>query len=269
MVDFIISGIVDEVSSILDEQLMVLNKHKFSHIEIRNINGLNVTKLSDQNLRILSRKLEFDEVDVTGINSKIGQVSINDKFDIQLEQFKRVVEVANILSTVRVRISSWLIPENEDYSNYHNKVVDQLGVLSEYAKKQSVKCFVENEKLHYMDNSNRVVGINRELENIKFVFNPTNTNLSLETPYDFYVNTSSLIDYFYISDVIPKGYDVADIIKILSAHKQNNNQTVLTIHPSLFTANNGDFSYKEGGVNFDNTITKLKLILQEQGFSYI
>lgn len=267
MVDYIISGIVDEVSPILDEQLMVLNKQKFSHMEIRNIQGFNVTCLSDQDLRILSRKLEFDEVLVTGVYSNIGRVSINDNFDTQLEEFKRVVEVANILSTTRIRISSWFIHENEDYSNYHNKVIEQLGYLSEYAKKQEVYCFLENEKSTYMDTSEKVLAINKDLKDyIKFAFNPANT---IENSYDFYININNLIDYFYIKDVMTAGADIEDLVRMLVSHKENHNQTVLTVQPSLFIANKGYFSYKEGEINFDNTITKLKSVLHEQGFSYI
>lgn len=279
MVDFIISALTDEYSTMLDEQLMTLKKHNFSHIEIRNIDGKDILELSDENLRIVSRKLEFDEVDVTGICSKIGRVSINEKFDIQLEEFKRVVEVANILSTTRVRISSWFIPENEDYSNYHNKVIEQLSILSEYAIKQKVNCFVENEKLSYMNTSKRVQAINKELKDyIKFVFNPANTLLTNETPYNFYLNVNKLIDYFYIKDVTTEGVivpcceGICDINKMLLDHK-NNNQTVLVLQPGLFISNdskdNHKYHYENNIVAFDVAMNNLKSTLEKEGFSYI
>lgn len=280
MVDFIVSAFADESSSMLDEQLMALNKHKFSHIELRTIDNKDICTLSNEEIRIVSRKLEFDEVDVTAICSQIGRVDINDNFDTQLEQFKRTVEIANILSTTRVRISSFFIPENEDYSNYHNKVIDQLGVLSEYAKSQGVFAFLENENGSYADTSARICCIQKELKNyLKFLFNPANTVGVGESCYDFYLNICDFIDYFYIKDalddgrIVPVGAGVCDIANFLSHYHKNYSEkssVVLTLQSGLYIANDGlDYHYENTVVAFDTAMNALKSTLAKEGFSYI
>lgn len=280
MVDFIVSAFADESSSMLDEQLMALNKHKFSHIELRNIDNKDISTLSNEEIRIVSRKLEFDEVDVTAICSQIGRVNINDNFETQLEQFKRTVEIANILSTTRVRISSFFIPENDDYSHYHNKVIDQLGVLAEYAKSQGIFTFLENENGSYADTSSRICSIHKDLKGyLKFLFNPANTIGVGEKCYDFYLKVSDFIDYFYIKDalndstIVPVGDGVCDIDKILSHYNKNYSEkssVVLTLQPGLYIANDGlDYHYENKIVAFDTAMNALKSTLMKEGFSYI
>lgn len=284
MVDFILSAFTDEASPMLDEQIMSSNKHKFSHIELRTIDGKNITELTDDELRVLSRKLEFDEIDVSAICSPIGRVSIDDDFAIQFEKFKRTVEVANILSTTRIRISSFFIPTTQDgsynYENYHNKVIDQLGTLGEYSKKQGVFCFIENEHRSYADTSTRILSVHKELKDyVKFLFNPANTVLSGENCYDFYSNISSIIDYFYIKDalingdIVPTGAGVCDIAKILAHyHKTYSDKlpTVLTLQPGLFIANDRlDYHYENSIVAFDVAMNALKSTLEKEGFFYI
>lgn len=280
MVNFIVSAFTDESSSMLDEQLMALNKHKVSHIELRTIDNKDVTTLSNEEIRIVSRKLEFDEVDVSAVCSQIGRVNINDNFDWQLEQFKRTVEIANILSTTRIRISGFFIPEHEDYSNFHNKVIDQLGVLAEYAKSQGVYAFLENENGSYANTSERICCIHKELKDyLKFLFNPANTVGLGEDCYDFYLNVSHFIDYFYMKDalndktIVPVGNGVCNIDKILS-HFHNNysdkSSVVLTLQPGLYIANDGlDYHYENKIVAFDTAMNALKSTLLKEGFSYI
>lgn len=280
MVGFILSAFTDELSPMLDEQIMVLKKHKFSHIELRTINNKNITELSNEEVRIVSRKLEFDEVDVSSICSQIGRVSVNDNFDWQLEQFKRTVEIANIMSTTRIRISSFFIPQEEDYAKYQGEIVHRLGVLSEYATKQGVSAFLENEQGTYADSSARIYSIHRELrDNIKFIFNPANTISTGEDCYKFYLNISNLIDYFYIKDaradgtIVPVGDGVCDIVKILSHYRKNymrKTPVVLTLQPGLFIANDGlEYHYENSSVAFDIAMTTLKSKLEKEGLPYI
>lgn len=280
MVDFIISAFTDELSPMLDEQLMTLKKYNTSHIELRNIDRKDISTLSNEEIRILSRKLEFDEVDVSAICSQVGRVGINDNFDNQLEIFKRTVEIANIIATTRVRISSFFIPLDEDYSNYHNKVIDHLGVLCEYAKSQGINTFVENEKFSYCDISNRMNLVKKELkEYVKFVFNPANSVLSGETPFECYSKVSEFIDYFYLKDalsdgsIVPIGEGICEIDKILNHYKttyKNKSDVVLTLQSGLYIANDGvKYHYENENVAFDIAMKSLKSTLEKEGFLYI
>lgn len=278
MVDFIISAFTDEFSPMLEEQIMSLKKHNFSHIELRSINGRDISSFNENEIRIISRKLEFDEVDVSGIGSPIGRVSINDDFNLQLEQFKKTVEIANILSTTQIRISSFFIPDNHNYEDYHNEVVERLGILAEYSKKQNVFCCLENEKGSYADTSNRIISINKDLNGyLKFIFNPANTVLVCEDCFEFYLEICNLIDYFYIKDaltdatLVPIGNGVCDIAKILSHYHNNISKTsvMLTLQPGLFISNDDvEYHYKNETIAFDTAIDALKSTLKKEGFSY-
>lgn len=279
MFDFVVSAFTDECSSMLDEQLMSLNKHKTSHIELRNIDGKDIVDLSNEEVRIVSRKLEFDEVDVSAICSPIGRVMIDESFEWQLERFKRSVEIANILSTTRVRVSSFFIPQNCDYSNYHNQVIEKLGVLCEYAKSQGVSVLLENEQGSYADNSARILAVKRELkELVKFVFNPANTVTVEESCFEFYSNIFELVECFYIKDalqdgtLVPIGEGVCEIGRILTHYKHNTNKSsvVLTLQPGLYIANDGaKYHYENTVVAFDTAMNALKSTLEKEGFSYI
>ena len=102
-----LSGFADEINPLMDVQLRVLNDLGIRFIELRGVDGNNITSLTLEETETLKKKLEANGVQVSAIGSPLGKISIHDEFEPHLALFDHVVKQAAILGTKYIRMFSF------------------------------------------------------------------------------------------------------------------------------------------------------------------
>ena len=130
----VISGFADEYSPSFSEQLSALDRLGVSHIELRGIDGINVSDLTGGKLREVKEGLSSAGIAVSSIGSPIGKIDIKDDFPRHMDKLKRTLEIQKELSAPYIRIFSFYLPKGADPAEYRNEVMDRLCAMVEEAK---------------------------------------------------------------------------------------------------------------------------------------
>ena len=254
----IFSAFSDEYDSCFEEQLLGVTSLGINHIEIRGVDGKNVSTLSDYELSEVKKKLDFYGVSVSAIGSPIGKVKLDSDLDAHLDMSRRVFDIANELGTSRVRMFSFYAPEGEGIIAHKSEVMHELSRLVEAAKKSGVTLCHENEALIYGDVPHRCREILDAFKgDIKCVYDMGNFALDGINPYpDAYRLLRDDIEYFHIKDalsagaIVPPGKGEAHIADILKEHCEYASEDFfisLEPHLQLFSGLN-----QLAGRKFDN-----------------
>lgn len=240
----ILSAFADEHSESFEKQLQFLNESSIEYIEIRGVDGKNISDLSPAEVKACAEALKSSGIKAASIGSPLGKVSIDGNLDEHFEKAKRVFETAASLSCGLCRVFSFYIPEGKDPEAFSGKVTEGLAKMIELAENCGVTLCHENEHGIYGESPKRI----RELLNtfggkLKCVFDMGNFVLDGHKPYpDAYTLLRDDIKYFHIKDalsegaIVPAGCGNACIKEILDAHMAYSaNDFVVSLEPHLQT----------------------------------
>ena len=149
--NYILSAFADEASASFPEQLEALREAGIDRIEIRGVDGTNVSALTDEKAREVRRMLDGAGVGISAIGSPFGKIVVNEGFAEHLEALKRSMEQAKILGANTFRMFSFYPPKGEDIAAYRQQVIDQLGAMLDAADAQDIVLAHENENGIYGD----------------------------------------------------------------------------------------------------------------------
>lgn len=222
----------DEYSSNLNEQIEVLKKYNIKYIELRNVDGKNISELTEEEALKSFEKLKKAGIGVWSLGSPLGKVDIDCDFNEYLKKVDYVCKLANIFQTQRIRVFSF-------FNAYQKaeKVFDYLRRMTDIAKKYNVVLCHENEKEIFGDTAERVSEIYKNVPNLKLVFDPANF---IQCNQDVSQALDALFDkicYFHVKDIVqgsgeyvPAGFGSGAFNKILGSITQD---TVMTLEPHL------------------------------------
>ncbi len=228
MVNLKLSAFADEYADRLEDQLSAVRHFNFGHIELRHVDGKNVSVLTEKEVREVKAKLDFFGVGVSAIGSPLGKITLDGDMEAHLETAKRVFETANMVDTKYVRMFSFYAPKGEEITAHKGEVFAALEKLVLLAREHGVTLCHENEAKIYGDTPARC----RELLDhfggeLKCVFDMGNFVLEGVDPYPAaYDLLKDDIAYFHIKDalsagaIVPPGKGEAKIREILSAHRE-------------------------------------------------
>lgn len=227
MADVKLSAFADEYASSLDGQIQGLGSLGIKYIEVRNLDGKNISKMSSDEVKLAKQKFDAAGISVSAIGSPLGKIRLDGDLCEHMEKAKRVFETASILGARYVRMFSFYAPEEKNIIDMKGEVIDALGEMLQIAKQHGVVLCHENEAKIYGDTPERC----RELLDIfggelKCVFDMGNFVLEGVRPYEAYELLREYIAYFHIKDalaagaVVPPGCGEADIKRILDAHRE-------------------------------------------------
>ena len=276
----ILSAFADEYSADFTEQLEGMRSFGIDYVEMRGVDGKNVSTLTKDEVKEARRKLAFYGMGVSAIGSPIGKVQLDGDLDAHLEMSKCVFETANELGAKYVRMFSFYAPEGESILAYKDKAFSELGKLADLAKSHGVVLCHENEAKIYGDVPARC----REIYDffggeIKTVFDMGNYVLEGVKPYtEGYGLLRDTIAYFHIKDalsacaIVPPGCGEADIKEILASHqKYSDKDFFVSIEPhlQLFSGLNAlvgrkfdnPYKYHDAKEAFTDAVNKLKELL--------
>ncbi len=237
MASFRLSAFADEYSPELKEQLSGLLEFGIDKIELRGVDGKNVSELTAAEAKEVRRMLDGAGITLSAVGSPLGKVDIGGDIHAHLELTRRVVETANILGCDRVRGFSFYKTEGK-----RAEVIEAVGKMTDICCEAGVLFCHENEKNIYGDTTERCLDLKETFgERIGVVFDPANFIQCGVTPYpDAASLLLSHIDYLHIKDadadgtVVPAGEGVGCIEKLLcDVDAMFDGEIILTLEPHL------------------------------------
>ena len=244
MAKLILSAFADEYSSDFTKQLQALNRFGIKYLELRGVDGKNISTLSKGEVAIVKEKLGDYGIKVSSIGSPLGKIKLSDDLKSHLETAKRVFETATYLGTNNVRIFSFYPVDNQNEKDFELQAIDGVSLLLKESEKFGVTLCHENEANIYGESPKNCKKLLDYFNGkLKCVFDMGNFVLDGFTPYpDAYQTLKDYVEYFHVKDalhqgaVVPAGKGDAKIKEILFDYKQNSKKdTFITLEPHLQT----------------------------------
>ena len=234
-----IYAFADEASPNIDEQITALKRNGLDGLEIRNVDGVNVSDITLEKAKEVKTKLDANGLITWSIGSPIGKIDIEkDDFKAHLEKLKHTLEIADILESKNIRMFSFYMPEGKDASDYKNEVIDRLGQMCEIAKTHNVFLCHENEKGIYGDIPERCLEIHKAIPKLKGIFDPANFVQSNSDTLEAWDMLKDYIYYMHIKDakidgtVVPAGMGDGNVEKVVKNFIEKGGNS-FTIEPHL------------------------------------
>ena len=152
---FVLSAFADEICGDLSGQMDALERHGIRFVELRGVDGGNISEISPEEAAQIRRRMEALGFAVSAVGSPVGKTYIDEDFAPAIEQFKHVVELAKALGTRYIRVFSFYIPDGDDPARWRGEVLRRMREMAGYAEASGVVLLHENEKAIYGDTPER------------------------------------------------------------------------------------------------------------------
>lgn len=223
---FQFSAFADESSNAFAGQLDALKRNGFRYLEIRNVDGLNVTKLTAAQAREMNAQLRDNGLQVWSMGSPIGKIAIDGDFDAHLDLYKHTLDLAGEFGAQRIRLFSFFMPKDQDPAQFKNLVLERMAIFADIAKPYGVTACHENEKGIYGDIASRCLEIHQAVPELGGVFDPANFVQCGQDTLQAWEKLHNYINYMHIKDALPDGRvvppgtgegNVAQLLKLYGA----------------------------------------------------
>ena len=270
----------DEADQLLSGQIAAMQRNDISLLEIRGVDGENISVLSPAKVKEVAHLLTENGLGVWSIGSPTGKIKLSDDWHAHLDSFKGMLDAAGILGAKAFRMFSFYDAQNEK-----NEVIDRLGTLCDIAKGHGVKLCHENEKGIFGDTPERTRILLDALPQLGGIFDPANFIQCGADILPAWELLKDRIDYLHVKDalkdstVVPAGYGLGHLDTVIPDFLSRGGE-VLTLEPHLaeFTGlkgleKEGDrtivgsarFSFRDNHEAFDTAVNSLKTILRRSG----
>ena len=237
-----LTGFADEIDPMLDVQIEVLKKLGMNRIEMRGVNGKPLIEHSIEEAAEIKKRLDDEGFALSSVGSSIGKIGITDEFAPHFDLFEHTVEIAHVMDTPNIRMFSFYLPAGADPARYQGEVIERLGRMADYAKKNGVVLLHENEKGIYGDNAVRCAEIMKDFYGSHFraVFDFANfvqvgqdtlKAYELLKPYIAYIHVKDA--HMGSGDVCPAGQGDGHVAEILGSLKAAGYKGYLSLEPHL------------------------------------
>ena len=126
----------DEADKSLEGQIEALRRNGLGYIELRGINGTNISKITYEQAEVYSKQLADAGIKVWSIGSPIGKIKISDDLDAHKALLRHVCRLAKIFGTDKIRMFSFF----EAY-DCEEKVFSELSEMVKIAKEEGVELY--------------------------------------------------------------------------------------------------------------------------------
>jgi len=270
----------DEASALIDGQIAAMRRNGLQGLEIRNVDGTNVSQITLEKAAEVRRKLDDAGLCCWSIGSPIGKIDIvKDDFAAHVETYLHTLEVAHVLGAENLRMFSFYIPQGDDPAIYRQQVIDRLGLLAEKARGTGVTLCHENEKGIYGDLAPRCAEIHEAIPEIAAIFDPANYIQSGQETLSAWELLKAKVKYLHIKDaladgsVVPAGCGVGHVPEIVRDFASRGG-SALTLEPHLTVFEGlsgleregeksqvGKYVYRSSDEAFDAAASAMKALL--------
>jgi sugar phosphate isomerase/epimerase len=268
---FTLSGFGDEISADLDEQLDTLKGLGVNYLEVRGAWGKSVLDFDDRELARLKQALASRQMRVSSIGSPIGKVPIDSPFAPHLEDFRRILGMAEYLESKYVRIFSFY-GTTEEPERWRSEVLRRLEAFVRAAEASPVIVLHENESNIYGDIPQRCADILRSVGSPRFlaVWDAANfVQVGVDRPFDIgWPLLADYVVYVHVKDalrgtgeVVPAGEGDGQVRELLAALAPRQEEVFLSLEPHLVFA--GQWAGFSGAELFGRAHAALTHLLAE------
>ena len=201
-----IYAFADEAHPSLDRQIEAMKRNRLQGLEMRTVNGINVSSLTVAQAKEAAEKLSDAGLVTWSVGSPIGKTEImKDSFSDETERLRHTIEIADALSCRRIRMFSFYLPDGAVKEEYKEEVIGRLGVWAEIAEDAGILLCLENEKELYGDTAYRVRTILEAVPSIRGVFDPANLVQIGQDTLAAWEVLKDFTEYLHIKDALPDG----------------------------------------------------------------
>lgn len=237
---FRVSAFADEASEALDGQLEALHEAGIDCLEIRGVDGKNISKVTAAEAKELRRRFDDAGIAVSSIGSPYGKIKVADDFAPHLEELKASLEVADILGARYLRMFSFFL-DGKSHEECRDTVFERLDRMLETAAGSGVLFCHENEKGIYGDRAVYCEELMQAFgDRMGCVYDPANFLQCGDDAYAAFERLRPYITYFHIKDVIrdggtmvPAGEGDARIPQMLEVLREEERTAFITVEPHL------------------------------------
>lgn len=272
-----IYAFADEASAQIDLQIQAMKRNGLDGLEIRNVDGTNVTDISLEKAAEVRAKMDAAGLEVWSVGSPIGKVDITDTdFEAHLQKLRHTIQIAKTLGAKNIRLFSFFIPKDQDPALYREEVIRRLKAFVSEAEGTGIDLCHENEKGIYGDNAVRCLEIHQAVPQLKGIFDPANFIQCGQDTLEAWKLLHPYIKYLHIKDalpdgnVVPAGRGCGNVFAILSKFRAQGGEKV-TVEPHLAvfdglkdleqdsnTSHIGKYVYPSNDAAFDAACNALK-----------
>ena len=266
----------DESDASIDLQIEALKRNAIPYLEIRNVDGVNISKITLEKAKEVKSKLDANGLAVWSLGSPYGKIKVADDFAPHLDSFKYGLELSHELGAKCIRLFSFY--EATDPAA-RDIVMERLSAFIDAAKGSGVILCHENEKGIYGDIASRCLDIHKTLPELKCVFDPANFIQSGQDTKEAWELLHNYIYYMHIKDamldgkVVPAGKGAGNLPFLVSEYsKQGGGVMTLEPHLKIFDGlaaleeseektDIDDFTYPDNNAAFDVAANAIKEII--------
>lgn len=236
MAEIYLSAFADEASPNLDEQIVAMRENGIGYLEMRGVDGVNVAELTPEQARSARKRLDDAGIKTWSLGSPAGKSDIHKDFSFEAEQFKRLLETADITGAKCIRLFSFYGTDGKP--EYRDEVMLRLSRFVEMAKGSGVILCHENEKDIYGDIAPRALEIHQAIPELMAVFDPANYIQCHQDTLEAWNMLEQYVYYCHIKDcradgcVVPPGKGIGHLAEYLPRFVARGGQ-VMTLEPHL------------------------------------
>ena len=202
---FKLAAFADESSPELSGQIDALKRNGFGHLEIRNINGKNVSDLTLREAKEIAAQLGDHGLSVKSLGSPIGKILVDGDYAAHLDLYKHTLDLAGVFGAHRIRLFSFYIPKGVDPASCRDTVLRRMDDFVTLAKPYAVTACHENEKGIYGDIAPRCLDLHQNVPGLAAVFDPANFIQCGQDTLEGWAMLESYVNYMHIKDALPNG----------------------------------------------------------------
>ena len=200
---WILSGFADEAASRLDEQLSACAAGGLKHIDLRMLDGYNISELPLDVAESARRQLDAAGIRVGMLGSPIGKIDVSEDAQIDLDKLAHLGELAKVFECNRVRIFSYYNRTGWPENRWAGEALSRLQRLTEQAGDLGLVLFNENESDLFGETASRVEQIADACHDGQFfrlIFDFDNYNRAGEDVWQTWSRLGPRTDAFHLKD---------------------------------------------------------------------
>ena len=202
---FKFAAFADESSPNLSGQIDALKRNGFDYLEIRNINGKNISDLTLAEAKEIAAQLADQGLAVKSLGSPIGKIPVDGDYAAHLDLYKHTLDLAGVFGADRIRLFSFYIPKGMDPASCRETVLRRMEDFVTLAKPHAVTPCHENEKGIYGDIASRCLDIHENVPGLAAVFDPANFIQCGQDTLEGWAMLEPYVNYMHIKDALPNG----------------------------------------------------------------
>ena len=171
-----LSAFADEIAPDLKTQMDVCQANGVMCIDVRAIDGTNVSKFTVEQAKAYRRQMADGGFSVPCIGSPLGKIRIDEDLPGHLDLTKHCCQIAHAFGAPYIRMFSFYPPQGGSIADHRQKVMDMLAKMAEIGRDAGIVMMHENEKGIYGAKPDGVLDIFRTVQSdyLRGIFDPAN-----------------------------------------------------------------------------------------------